>query len=48
MHGEVLNLNHTIHSRPGKRRILSDNLGFSEGMQKSDNGTASFIEGVAQ
>ena len=33
-------LNHTIHSRPGERRILSDDLGFSNGMQESDSGTA--------
>ena len=41
-------LNHTIHSRPGERKILLDDLGFSNGMQESDSGTAGFMEGMVQ
>ena len=41
-------LNHTIHSRSSERRILSDDLGFSNGMQESNSGTVGFMEGMAQ
>ena len=41
-------LNHTIHSRPGERRIISDDLSFNNGMQESDSETVGFMEGMAQ